>query len=97
MARKAGLGRGLGALIPGSESEEIKQSGGTTEIAADLIIPNPHQPRQVHNDEELAELASSIREHGILQPLIVSKEDTSEQYTLIAVVKDVCAQRNWLA
>ena len=84
MARKAGLGKGLGALIPGSESEEIKQFGGTSEIAVDLIIPNPHQPRQILNDEELAELASSIREHGILQPLIVSKEDLSEQYTLIA-------------
>ena len=84
MARKAGLGKGLGALIPGSESEEIIQSGGTTEISADLIIPNPHQPRQIQNTEELAELAASIREHGILQPLIVSKEDLSEQYTLIA-------------
>ncbi len=93
MARKAGLGKGLGALIPGSGNEEFQQSGGTFEISVDLIIPNPHQPRQLHKDDELAELAASIREHGILQPLIVSKEDFSQQYTLIAGERRLRAAR----
>lgn len=93
MVRKAGLGKGLGALIPGGENEEPQQTGGAIEISTDIIIPNPHQPRQLHNDEELAELAASIREHGILQPLIVSKEDFSEQYTLIAGERRLRAAR----
>lgn len=93
MARKAGLGKGLGALIPGGENEEPQQVGGAIEISTDNIIPNPHQPRQLHNDEELAELAASIREHGILQPLIVSKEDFSQQYTLIAGERRLRAAR----
>ena len=94
MARKSGLGKGLGALIPGSENEEKKQiSGGTIEVPEDLIVPNPRQPRQMLKDDELAELAASIREHGILQPLIVSKEDDSEQYTLIAGERRLRAAR----
>ncbi len=94
MARKSGLGKGLGALIPGSENEEKKQiSGGTIEVPEDLIVPNPRQPRQMLKDDELAELAASIREHGILQPLIVSKEDDSEQFTLIAGERRLRAAR----
>jgi ParB family chromosome partitioning protein len=66
MAKKRGLGKGLGALIPISET-------GPTALPVDAISPNPLQPRQKIAPEELEELAASIREHGLIQPLIVSQ------------------------
>jgi len=66
MAKKRGLGRGLGALIPVS-------GPGPTEVPVDAIAPNPMQPRQKLDPEALEELAASIREHGLIQPLIVSQ------------------------
>ena len=66
MAKKRGLGKGLGALIPVSET-------GPTDLPVDAISPNPLQPRQKIAPEELEELAASIREHGLIQPLIVSQ------------------------
>lgn len=88
MTRRPGLGKGLDALIPGSENETWESTTpstqGMTHIAIDQIQPNPQQPRISMDDQALDELANSIREHGILQPLIVSKNDDSEDYTLIA-------------
>lgn len=74
MPRKRGLGRGLDALIPAElgEPAETAPTGGIREISVDAIQPNPHQPRFSLDDDKLAELAASIREHGLLQPLIVS-------------------------
>jgi len=66
MAKKKGLGKGLGALIPISET-------GHSEVPIETIVPNPMQPRQKLDPEALEELASSIREHGLIQPLIVSQ------------------------
>lgn len=66
MAKKRGLGRGLGALIPVS-------GPGPAEVPIDAIAPNPMQPRQKLDPEALEELAASIREHGLIQPLIVSQ------------------------
>ena len=63
---KRALGRGLGALIPGAAEE-----APTSEISIDSITPNPHQPRRTFDEEALAELAQSIAEHGLLQPVIV--------------------------
>ncbi len=79
MAKKRGLGKGLGALIPVSET-------GPTELPVDAISPNPLQPRQRMASEELKELAASIREHGLIQPLIVSQTSDAEvqRYQLIA-------------
>lgn len=68
MSEKRRLGKGLGALIP----EVLIGSAETNEISLDQIQPNPFQPREVFNDEKLRELASSIKEHGILQAVIVS-------------------------
>jgi len=82
MARKGGLGRGLDALIPGGE--EKTQTGGAAQIPIKNIQPNPRQPRREIVQAELEELAASIREHGIIQPLIITREGTSERYTLIA-------------
>ncbi len=79
MAKKRGLGKGLGALIPVSETVP-------TELPVDAISPNPLQPRQRMAPEALEELAASIREHGLIQPLIVSQTSDAEaqRYQLIA-------------
>lgn len=83
MARKGGLGKGLDALIPGGGSS-LPAESGVTYITAAKITPNPLQPRHNLREEELRELADSIQEHGILQPLIVTYEAEEDQYTLIA-------------
>jgi ParB family chromosome partitioning protein len=62
-----GLGRGLGALIP-------RATIGVREIPVETIRPNPWQPRTNFDQQELAELAQSIREHGVLQPILVSQQ-----------------------
>ena len=82
MARKSGLGRGLGALIPGIETQT--SAGGISYLQVTDIGPNPHQPRSQMSTEELDELASSIREHGIIQPLVVSYSEQTGKYVLIA-------------
>jgi len=92
MARKSGLGKGLGALIPnGTDGEASASETGTLFVGIDQILPNPSQPRQAIDEESLSELAASIREHGILQPLIVSLGDKQDQYILIA------GERRWRA
>lgn len=83
MARKGGLGKGLDALIPGNDYES-SSSQGTSFVQTSLIVPNPRQPRDHMDGEELDDLANSIREHGILQPLIVTFESLTGMYTLIA-------------
>lgn len=86
MAKTTGLGKGLGALIPGWQEDpnEVSQpSGQIPLIPINQIRPNPHQPRKSFNQENLEELASSIREHGVIQPLIVIS-DGPNRYTLIA-------------
>jgi ParB family transcriptional regulator, chromosome partitioning protein len=76
--RPQGLGRGLASLIP-------QRSPGqpmTIEIAISRISPNPHQPRKRFDEEDLASLAQSIAEHGILQPVLVT--ETIDGYQLVA-------------
>lgn len=71
---KRGLGRGLGALIPPSEPAEApEKAAGVLEVPIGAISPNPLQPRQLMDSEGLRELADSIREHGLIQPLIVTR------------------------
>jgi len=83
MVRKSGLGKGLGALIPESSTENPSM-GGTLLVSVTKIIPNPRQPRYQMRPEDLQDLADSIREHGIIQPLIATQEPGDETYTLIA-------------
>jgi ParB family chromosome partitioning protein len=88
--QRRGLGKGLGALIPATEVS----GPGLSEVAVDLIVPNPMQPRQALDAEALQELADSIREHGLIQPLIVTSiQDTASdaQYQIIA------GERRWEA
>ncbi len=95
MAKKrSGLGKGLSALIVDTASPAPAQAphNGIQEIALEKIIPNPRQPRVHFDENELAELADSIREHGIIQPLIVSPKD-AETYTLIAGERRLKASR----
>ena len=82
MARRGGLGRGLGALLPES---------GLQDIPVERIRPNPLQPRQTFAADELEELAQSIREHGILQPVVVSRQPEEGAYQLIV------GERRWRA
>lgn len=86
--KKSGLGRGLDALIPGGDRPAY---GGVSLVAVDRISPNPRQPRARLDAQELAELAESIREHGVIQPLIVTYDDSQDQYILIA------GERRWQA
>jgi ParB family chromosome partitioning protein len=78
------LGRGLDALIPAAETR-----AGAADIPVARISPNPHQPRQSIDEESLAELVASIREHGVIQPLIVTQ--VGDAYQLIA------GERRWRA
>ncbi|MCX6053994.1 MAG: ParB/RepB/Spo0J family partition protein [Chloroflexi bacterium] len=82
MARKGGLGKGLEALIPGDFSNSQNHENFLAPIS--MIMPNPRQPRDHMDEENLQDLANSIREHGILQPLIVTEEPATGMYTLIA-------------
>jgi ParB family transcriptional regulator, chromosome partitioning protein len=75
--RHAGLGRGLASLIPQRAS-----SAGITDIAVNQIRPNPRQPRQRFDAEQLESLAASIREHGVIQPILVT--ETLDGYQLVA-------------
>ena len=70
MTRKHGLGRGLDALIPGGEVGRAP-STGARQIPVEEIQRNPRQPRSQFDADELQELAASIRQHGVLQPLLV--------------------------
>lgn len=93
MARRPGLGQGLNALIPGGEEEgrSPRTTTGITQLPIDAIQPNPQQPRVDMDEETIQELADSIREYGIIQPLIVSKSMDQENYILIA------GERRWRA
>lgn len=101
MARKSGLGKGLDALIPGAGASglpggsgtEQADSTGVLEAPLERIIPNPRQPRLQMDDTELNGLAESIREHGILQPLVVSPPGPGGKYILIAGERRLRAAR----
>ncbi|MGE5675754.1 MAG: ParB/RepB/Spo0J family partition protein [Mycobacterium leprae] len=67
---KKGLGRGLGALIPEVELTEAEKDG-VSSLEVGLIRPNPKQPRRTFDEGKLEELAASIREHGVVQPIVV--------------------------
>ncbi len=77
MTRRGGLGRGLEALIPVAPGEPDPRLP-VREVAVDRIAANPQQPRSAIDPRALAELTNSIREHGIIQPLLVSELGASE-------------------
>jgi ParB family chromosome partitioning protein len=91
MPQKSGLGRGLGALIPGGEN--FLMENGVLLVPVELVLPNPRQPRNMKRPEGLEELTASVREHGVLQPLIVTLGKSKGQYILIAGERRLQAAR----
>ncbi len=88
--QKKGLGRGLGALIPSAENKvEARPDPTPLEVAVDRITASPFQPRRSFDEATLEELAGSIRNQGIIQPLVVRRKD--DGYELIA------GERRWRA
>ncbi len=86
-SKRSGLGKGLESLIPTGQVTPAGKSAGTTgvvQVPVSQVSPNPRQPRTHFDSAELEELAASIREHGVIQPLIVSKKDKDSGYILIA-------------
>lgn len=83
---KKGLGKGLGALIT---NDSIEDNTGVIELKINEIEPNAGQPRKYFDDEKLVQLSESIKQNGVIQPIIVKKNDSN--YTIIA------GERRWRA
>lgn len=108
---KLSLGRGLQSLIPKKEEKKVKpikknparinwvknKKESIFNVEIDKIVPNPRQPRQEFPKEGLEELADSIREHGILQPLIVTKIEKSTDRGRDVEYELVAGERRWRA
>ena len=101
MEKKRGLGKGLDALFAlydnddsdkniTNQNQSVSKDNSVTEIAIQKIYPNPNQPRKHFDEESLQELASSIKLHGIISPIVVNKVDDNE-YMIIA------GERRWRA
>ena len=75
--KRRGLGRGLSALIPGGDAPvaAVGDRRGVLTVGIEQLHPNPGQPRTHFDPEKLEELAQSIRENGLIQPIIVRKVD----------------------
>jgi ParB family chromosome partitioning protein len=81
MNQKKVLGRGLGALIP--QKDALLSAGALAQIPIDRIAANPYQPRKAFDEKSIDELARSVREHGIVQPLVVTRT-SDNRYRLVA-------------
>jgi ParB family chromosome partitioning protein len=95
-AQSHGLGKGLGALIPSSSNVEAAagaSSPGLLHVPVSDIVPNPRQPRTKLDPDSLAELATSIKEHGLIQPLIVTRALPTER----APFQLIAGERRWRA
>jgi ParB family chromosome partitioning protein len=90
MSKRGGLGRGLSALIP-SAVEESTSGTGLLEVPVQGVVPNPKQPRTHFDEEAIDQLAASIREVGVLQPIVVRKAPNG--YELIAGERRLRAAR----
>lgn len=94
-----GLGKGLGALIPqaaaspGADERGAAPDSAVMQVPVADIIPNPRQPRSKMDGEALAELAASIKEHGLLQPLIVTRARPTDR----APYQIIAGERRWRA
>ncbi|MEY2453535.1 MAG: ParB family transcriptional regulator, chromosome partitioning protein [Acidimicrobiaceae bacterium] len=90
MARRSGLGKGLGALIPSEVASSDSGPLTLLELPVSAIITNPNQPRKGFDEEALASLTASVRELGVLQPVLV-RPSADDKYELIA------GERRWRA
>ncbi len=91
MAKMTGLGKGLDALFSGSvaEEEKIKEGESIINLKVIEVEPNKNQPRITFDDEKIEELSNSIKEYGVIQPIIVTKKDNFYQI--------VAGERRWRA
>lgn len=89
MNKKSGLGRGLGALIQDNNLKNEDNNKAVNKIDLNLVRPNKRQPREYFDEKKISQLADSIKEHGIIQPLVLKKD--GEVYTIIA------GERRWRA
>ena len=90
MPKMTGLGKGLDALFgPAPEEEQVKENDVLQNLSINEVEPNRNQPRKVFDEEALEELANSIKEYGLIQPIVVSKQD--DYYQIIA------GERRWRA
>ena len=94
MAGKTGLGKGLDALFSSnianiSEEEKIKEGEAIVNLKLIEVEPNKNQPRMNFNDEKIEDLAESIKEYGVIQPIIVTKKN--DYYQIVA------GERRWRA
>jgi ParB family chromosome partitioning protein len=91
MAKQTGLGRGFGSLIPQTLDTNLLMDAGerVQQLGVSALVANPEQPRTVFDDGALAELSASIKQYGIMQPLIVTK--SGDGYHIIA------GERRWRA
>jgi ParB family transcriptional regulator, chromosome partitioning protein len=87
MTQKQALGRGLSALLPGRD--DVPRETGAREVEIGRLVPNRYQPRREFAEAALAELAASIREHGVVQPIVVSPR--GEKLEIVA------GERRWRA
>jgi ParB family chromosome partitioning protein len=90
MNKRSGLGRGLGALIPTGGALDTAAGSSLTEILCSSVVPNRFQPREHFDEEALSSLTASIREMGVLQPILV-RPAVDDQYEIIA------GERRWRA
>jgi ParB family chromosome partitioning protein len=88
--KKFGLGKGLEALIPIASKEGLEKNEGVKKVDIKLVKANSDQPRKFFDDSKIAELSLSIKEHGIIQPLIVRKS-VKDRFQIIA------GERRWRA
>lgn len=89
MSKKFGLGKGLGALIPEDTQQEEKVDEKSNLISINLIKSNSDQPRKSFDNDKIQELSESIKNHGIVQPIVLRKKDDS--YVIVA------GERRWRA
>ncbi|MEO0913936.1 MAG: ParB/RepB/Spo0J family partition protein, partial [Pseudomonadota bacterium] len=91
-APKKGLGRGLSALLADTQADPVGTPPAAQRLPVDMLAANPDQPRRVFSEEALNELAASIGEKGVLQPLIVRPHpEKADQYQIVA------GERRWRA
>lgn len=91
MTRRSGLGKGLSSLIPQDATEGGGSDAQLVEVTTASVTPNPNQPREHFDEEALVELAASIAEMGVLQPILIRPLDEEGAYELIA------GERRWRA
>lgn len=89
MAKKSALGKGLSALIPENIEEEVFDEKSITTISMNLIKADKEQPRKNFDPDKILELSESIKQHGVIQPIILRKEN--DTYVIVA------GERRWRA